>query len=76
MERLRGGDEIHGCIPQITGLRRADPVLNSRIARGVLDLVRAGIRRDDALEMPRQPDGGLARTRARVPHVIARRRDL
>jgi len=42
----------------------------------MLDLVAARVARQDASEMPREPDGRLARARAGVPHRVSRRRYL
>lgn len=66
VERLRDDQQVGGGLGKTGGLRRALPVLDASMRRGVGELGLAGVDREHAIEEIRQRDRRLAAARAHV----------
>jgi hypothetical protein len=69
---LRRGDEVDGAVRQPRGLRRSHAVLDARVRGGVLELRRARVGRDDALEKLGEAERRLAVAGATVESEMVR----
>lgn len=74
VQRLRHRHEINRGRGAAARFGRSDAVGDAVMGRDVLDLRRAGIGCADVTEVTRQTGGRLARTGARIPRLVPRRR--
>jgi hypothetical protein len=76
MRRLRGNDEVGACVAEAARFRRRDPVGDTGVRLGVLDLLFARIGRDDAREALAQENRELAGTAAAIERELRARRRI